>query len=316
MSSEPARSPRETSHYLSTQMLAKAHNPWGKSFLLAVAAGVMIGLGYVFYITTQQGAANADWLGEAKLLGGVAFSVGLILVVMTGADLFTSTTMTVVPLAKRQIAPARFFAHWGVVYGGNLVGALTLAAGIVAAGTYLQGGGAWGATAITTAMAKVSHTLPQAFLLGVFCNFMVCLAVWLAYVGRTLTDKILGIVGPIALFVATGFEHSVANMFLIPAARMITEVADPQLWDSEAFQAVGLTHADAVNTLTAQAFVIDNLIPVTLGNIVGGGLFVGLFMWFVHTKLDAGAQGGGQLADDGVVGAGAVNQGSGASISR
>ena len=112
MSSEPARSPRETSHYLSTQMLAKAHNPWGKSFLLAVAAGVMIGLGYVFYITTQQGAANADWLGEAKLLGGVAFSVGLILVVMTGADLFTSTTMTVVPLAKRQIAPARFFAHW------------------------------------------------------------------------------------------------------------------------------------------------------------------------------------------------------------
>ena len=107
MSSEPARSPRETSHYLSTQMLAKAHNPWGKSFLLAVAAGVMIGLGYVFYITTQQGAANADWLGEVKLLGGVAFSVGLILVVMTGADLFTSTTMTVVRREPRGSAHAR-----------------------------------------------------------------------------------------------------------------------------------------------------------------------------------------------------------------
>lgn len=292
MATDPtrARSPLETSRYLGEQMLAKAKNPWGKTFLLAIAAGVMIGIGFVFYITTQQGAANADWLGETKVLGGAAFSVGLILVVMTGSDLFTSTTMTVVPLAKRQITIGRFLAHWGVVYGGNFVGSLALAAGIVGAGTYLQGGGAWGATAITSAIAKVSHTWPQAFFLGIFCNFMVCLAVWLAYTGRSLADKILGIVGPIALFVATGFEHSVANMFLIPGARMITGVAGPEFWDSTAVQAVGLTHADAMNALTAQAFLFDNLIPVTIGNIVGGGLFVGLFAWFVNSKLDEKAQ--------------------------
>lgn len=285
-----SRSPLETSQYLSEQMLTKANNPWGKTFLLAIAAGVMIGIGFVFYVTTQQGAASAQWIGETKALGGVAFSVGLILVVLTGADLFTSTTMTVVPLAQRKISAGRFLGHWATVYSGNFVGALALAAGIVVAGTYLQGGGAWGVTAITTAMAKVSHTWPQAFFLGIFCNFMVCLAVWLAYVGRTAADKILGIVGPIALFVATGFEHSVANMFLIPAARMIAEVAGPQLWNSEAAAAAGLAQADAASSLTAQAFFFDNLIPVTAGNIVGGGLCVGLFAWLVNIKMGSQAE--------------------------
>ncbi len=288
MPSDPirARSPLETSRYLAEQMLGKAKNPWGKTFLFAIAAGVMIGIGFVFYITTQQGADSAAWIGETKVLGGVAFSVGLVLVIMTGSDLFTSTTMTVVPLAKRQISPGRFLAHWGVVYGGNFVGSLALAAGIVTAGTYMQGGGAWGTVAVTTAIAKVSHTFTQAFFLGIFCNFMVCLAVWLAYTGRTLADKILGIVGPIALFVATGFEHSVANMFLIPASWMITGWAGPEFWESAPALAAGLSQADAASALTTQAFLIDNLVPVTLGNIVGGGLFVGLFAWFVNIHLD------------------------------
>ncbi|VEI12966.1 formate transporter FocA [Trueperella bialowiezensis] len=280
-----ARSPQETAEYLAEQMLGKATNRWGRMFVLAVAAGVMIGLGFAFYITTQQGAAGAPWIGEAKFLGGVAFSVGLILVVLTGMDLFTSTTMTLVPLTRKQISPGRFAGHWAVVYGGNFLGGLALAACLVGAGTYMQGGGAWGVAAIQTAMAKVSHTWPQAFLLGMFCNVMVCLAVVLAYAGRTVTDKILGIVGPIALFVATGFEHSVANMFLIPAARLITEVAGPQFWESVPALAADLTKADAQSTLTAPAFFFDNLLPVTLGNIVGGGIFVGLFMWFVHVKM-------------------------------
>ncbi|MGV4347970.1 formate transporter FocA [Trueperella pyogenes] len=280
-----SRYPAETARYLAQSMYAKATSPAGKTFALAVAAGFMIGLGFVFYVTASMGAAGAGWYGLTKLVAGLSFSVGLILVVLTGADLFTSTTMTVVVLVQRRISLGQWARHWGIVYAGNLVGALILAGLIVASGTYEQGHGAWGAAAISTAMAKVSHTWPQAFFLGILCNVLVCLAIWLAYTGQTVTDKILGIIGPVALFVATSFEHSVANMFLIPTSIITSRVAGTEFWASEAVTALGLTPSVA-QTLTVQSFLLDNLIPVTLGNVVGGGIFVGLFLWWTHAGME------------------------------
>ncbi|MDP9831772.1 formate transporter FocA [Trueperella abortisuis] len=280
-----SRTADETAVYLAEQMYHKATSPARKSFALAVMAGVLIGLGFVFYTTTQMGASHA-WYGLAKLVGGLSFSVGLILVILTGADLFTSTTMTLVPLAERRIGLRQWAKHWGIVYLGNFAGAVTLAALIVASGTYMQGEGAWGAAAMSAAMAKLSHTWGQAFVLGILCNMAVCLAIWAAYTGKTTTDKILAAFAPVALFVATGFEHSVANMFLIPMAIATRAVAGPQFWASDGAVALGL-EPSATATLTVDSFLIDNLIPVTLGNIVGGGLLIGLFFWWTHAKAGA-----------------------------
>ncbi|QOQ38262.1 formate transporter FocA [Trueperella pecoris] len=281
-----SRYPAETARYLAHSMYAKATSPASKTFALAIAAGFLIGLGFVFYVTTQMGAAGAGWYGLAKLVAGLSFSVGLILVVLTGADLFTSTTMTFIPLVQRRITVGQWAKHWSIVYVGNLVGALLLAGLIVASGTYEQGHGAWGAAAISTAMAKVSHTWTQAFFLGVLCNVLVCLAIWLAYTGATTADKILAIISPVALFVATGFEHSVANMFLIPMSIITSRVGGAEFWGSQGVAAAGLSASTAEQTLTVPSFLLDNLIPVTLGNIVGGGLLIGLFLWWTHVRID------------------------------
>ncbi|KTF04148.1 putative formate transporter 1 [Trueperella bernardiae] len=278
-----SRTADETAAYLAEQMYHKATAPARKSFALAVMAGFLIGLGFVFYTTTQMGAVHAEWYGLTKLVGGVSFSVGLILVILTGADLFTSTTMTLIPLTEHRIRAGQWAKHWGIVYLGNFTGALVLAALIVASGTYMQGEGAWGAVAMSAAMGKLSHSWGQAFVLGILCNMLVCLAIWASYTGKTTADKILAAFAPIALFVATGFEHSVANMFLIPMAIATSRMVGPEFWTSEGPVALGLDPS-ATGTLTVQSFLLDNLIPVTLGNIVGGGLMIGMFFWWTHAK--------------------------------
>ena len=245
-----------------------------KSFLLGLTAGGYIALGFVFFVTSQVGAADLPF-GVAKVIGGIVFATGLVLVVLTGAELFTSSTLTLTARASGRITWSQMFSNWGIVYVANFLGALTMVLLVFLAGTWRQADGGWGAVVLNTSLTKVSHTFLEAFVLGILCNLMVCLAIWAAYSGRTTTDKVIAVTMPIALFVASGFEHSVANMFMIPLGLVIKATAGADFWSG-----AGLEQA-AFADLTWQAFFVDNLLPVTLGNIVGGGVMIGVLYWTV-----------------------------------
>lgn len=270
---------------------AKATGGPLKSFLLGLTAGGYIALGFVFFTTSQVGAAELPW-GVAKVLGGLVFSTGLALVVLTGAELFTSSTLTLTARASGRITWAQLLVNWVVVYAANFLGALTIVALVYLGGTWQAADGGWGAVVLATALHKVHHSFLEAFVLGVLCNLMVCLAVWAAYSGRTTTDKILAVTMPIALFVASGFEHSVANMFMIPLAILVKDNAGSQFWSG-----AGLDRADFTD-LTWSAFYLDNLLPVTLGNIVGGGVMIGVLYWTIFHFLPSRRKGRGAAGTD------------------
>jgi formate/nitrite transporter len=246
-------------------------------FVLAVLAGAFIALGAAFATTVSAGAAGVLPYGVVRLLAGLAFSLGLILVIVGGAELFTGNNLLAMAWASRRISTAAVVRNWVIVYLGNLVGAVGTAVLVVAAGQYAFGGGSVGAVALGTAATKVAYEPLQAFVLGILCNGLVCLAVWLTYSARTTTDRILAIVPPIAAFVAMGFEHSVANMYFIPVAMLILAVAPESFWVS--FEA---TPADYV--ALDWAGLVGNLVPVTLGNIVGGTILVGAVYWLVYLR--------------------------------
>ena len=246
-------------------------------FMLAVLAGAFIGLAAAFSTTVVAGGETTLTFGVLRLLAGVAFSLGLILVVLGGAELFTGNNLLSVAWASRRISTRAVARNWAIVYLGNLAGALGTVALVVVAGQYLFGGGEVGRTALDVGAAKVGYDFMQAFTLGVLCNALVCLAIWLTYMARSVTDKILVIVPPIAAFVAMGFEHSVANMYFIPAAMLIRSVAPDAFWrDIEA------TPADYA--MLDLGGLMGNLVPVTLGNIVGGTILVGAVYWLVYLR--------------------------------
>ena len=194
-------------------------------FVLAVLAGAFIALGAAFATTVSAGAAGMLPYGVIRLLAGLAFSLGLILVIVGGAELFTGNNLLAMAWASRRISSAAVMRNWAIVYAGNFVGAIGTAVLMVLAGQYAFGGGSVGAVALATASVKVAYDPLQAFVLGILCNGLVCLAVWLTYSARTTTDRILAIVPPIAAFVAMGFEHSVANMYFIPVGILIRALA-------------------------------------------------------------------------------------------
>ncbi|WP_455813345.1 formate transporter FocA [Pseudomonas graminis] len=247
------------------------------TFFLAITAGVFISIAFAFYITATTGTAAVPW-GLAKLVGGICFSLGLMLVVVCGADLFTSTVLTVVAKASGRITWAQLARNWIIVYVGNFIGAIFFVALIWFAGQYMAANGAWGLNVLQTADHKMHHTFVEAVCLGILANLMVCMAVWMSYSGRSLTDKMFAMVLPVAMFVASGFEHSIANMFLVPMAIIIKDFATPEFW-----QATGAS-AEQFSHLTVSHFITDNLIPVTLGNIIGGGLLVGLTYWVIYLR--------------------------------
>lgn len=250
-----------------------------KSFLLALTAGGYIALGFVFFVTSQVGADQMPY-GAAKVLGGVVFATGLALVVLTGADLFTSSTLTLTARASGRITTWQLLRNWVVVFIGNFFGALTIVGLVFFGRTWEQADGGWGAVVLEVSLKKVSHDFLTAFMLGILCNLMVCLAIWAAYSGRTTVDKIVAVTMPIALFVASGFEHSVANMFMVPLGILISDFAGSGFWASS-----GLDSA-AYGDLTWSSFFLHNLLPVTLGNIVGGGVMIGVLYWTIFHFLD------------------------------
>ena len=247
------------------------------TFFLAITAGVFISIAFVFYITSTTGGAALPF-GVVKLIGGVCFSLGLILCVVCGADLFTSTVLIVVAKASGRITWMQLAKNWLNVYIGNLVGALVFVVLIFFAGMYMTAEGQWGLNLLQTADHKMHHTFIEAVCLGILANLLVCLAVWMSYSGRSLMDKMFAMILPVAMFVSSGFEHSIANMFLIPMAIAVRDFASPEFWTAVGSSAENFPH------LTVMNFITDNLIPVTIGNIIGGGLLVGLTYWVIYLR--------------------------------
>ena len=256
----------------------KAHSGPITLFVLAVLAGAFIALGAIFATTVVAGAGGALPYGVTRLLAGLVFSLGLILVIVGGAELFTGNNLIVMAWAGGKVSTALLLRNWLVVYLGNFVGSVGTAGLVFVSGQYAFGGGAVGAAALATANAKVNLGFVQAIALGVLCNALVCLAVWLTFSARTTTDRVLAIVPPIAAFVAAGFEHSIANMYFVPVGLFIKAGAPAAFW-----QAAGL-EAASFASLTWGRFLVNNLLPVTLGNILGGTVLVGAVYWFVYLR--------------------------------
>ncbi|MDP8078499.1 formate transporter FocA [Phocoenobacter skyensis] len=247
------------------------------AFISAILAGAFIAIAFVFYTTVKTGAGNMPW-GIANLIGGIVFSLGLMLVVVFGTDLFTSTTLTIIAKASGKISLTQMLKNWGVVYFGNFVGGLVIVALMWFAGQYMADHGQWGLTILKVSQHKLHHTWVEAFSLGIMCNVMVCAGVWMSYAGKSLTDRTLILILPIAMFVASGFEHCVANMFMVPMGILIQHCASPEFWS-----AISIDPAQFAD-LTIGHFINSNLIPVTLGNIVGGSFFIGLVQWFLYIR--------------------------------
>ena len=243
-------------------------------FALAVLAGAFIALGAAFATTVGSGTTDMAY-GVTRLLVGLAFTLGLILVVVAGAELFTGNNLIVMAWASRRVSTASLLRNWAIVYAGNFVGAVGTAVLVWLGKQYTFGGDSVGVTALNIASTKTGLAFGQAIVLGALCNALVCLAVWLTYGAHTTTDKILAVIPPIAAFVALGFEHSVANMYFIPVALLI------KTNDAWVSSTAGLPD---LSNVTWSGFLFDNLLPVTIGNIIGGGVMVGAVYWFVYLR--------------------------------
>ena len=246
--------------------------------LLGVLAGFFIGLGAVFYtlVTTDIGLG----FGLTKLLGGLVFSLGLILVVVAGAELFTGNSLIVAPWLSTRVSGRALLRNWGIVYFANFAGALILVAVIVGGQFWTLDGFMVGANALVIAAGKTSLAFWPALFRGIVCNILVCLAVWMCLAGRSVTEKILAIVFPITAFVACGFEHSIANMFFIPMGIAVAGQA-------EVVQAAGVTSAQIANVNVLG--LVQNLGPVTIGNVIGG-TSVGVIYWLIFLRKERGAE--------------------------
>lgn len=242
----------------------KATLPFSSMIVLGILAGVYVGLGGVF-ATIALASSDAMPFGVAQVLAGLVFSTGLALVLIAGAELFTGNILMAGPVAARRIAPGKAAWALAVVYCANFAGSLLLAALALAAGLHESGEGAIGRAALDLGATKIDKSFAATLASGVFANMLVCLAVWLAYAGRTVTQKIAGLILPIAAFVAAGLEHSVANMYLLPYALMVQAAT-----------------GDMAASMSVAA-IFGNLVPATIGNIVGGSL-VALAYWQVYAK--------------------------------
>ena len=257
----------------------KATKPFNKAFPLAMMAGLFIGLAFVFYVTVVTGGGDVPW-GLMHLAGGLAFSMGLLLLVVVGGELFTSSTLTLMARASSRISTGQLLKNWAVVYFGNFVGSMFLVLLVFTASMYMADHGQWGLSVLKISEHKLGHTFSEAVALGTLCNIMVCLAVWMAFGAKSVTDKMFAVLLPVGMFVASGFEHSIANMFMLPSAFMIQHFAPAEFWT-----AIGHS-ASEFSEISISNIVLHNLIPVTIGNILGGGVVIGLMHWKIYLKSE------------------------------
>lgn len=255
--------PAEIAHLVENIGVRKAGLPLLPLVVLGILAGAFIAFGAMFFTLSITGSTLG--FGPTRLIGGLVFSLGLILVVIAGAELFTGNNLIVMAWADRKVTTGQLLRNWVIVYVANFVGAVATALMVAWSGTLGLGEGAVAETAVAIATGKISMTWFEAFFRAILCNALVCLAVWLSMSARRVTGKILAIVFPITAFVALGFEHSVANMYFLPLG-----------W---------LLGAEGVTV----GAIIVNLVPVTLGNIIGGSVFVALVYWLVYLRPERDA---------------------------
>jgi formate/nitrite transporter len=253
--------------------VAKATSPWLTVFVLGILAGAYIGFGGLLSTTVTFDTAAKWGIGFTKILGGAAFSVGLMLVVIAGAELFTGNNLMISSVMIKQITFSTMAKRWGVVFLANFIGSIIIALIFYFSGLWKTGDGALGVAAVKVAYNKVALSFNEALWRGIGCNWLVCLAVWMALAARQVIGKIFAIFFPIMAFVAIGFEHSVANMYFIPTGIFLMNGA-------------GFSSIPGVdpNLLGWVNFLWRNLLPVTLGNIIGGGVFVGMSYWGAYLR--------------------------------
>jgi len=261
-----AYSPAEIKEAVEKVGVKKANLPFLASLMLAVIAGGGIGLGALYYTVVVSDAGLS--FAAARVMGGVVFSLGLVIVLVGGAELFTGNNLIVMAWASGNVSAKEMLRNWVVVYFGNLIGALGLVILVFLSHHLDMNGGRVGLSILNTAVAKIQPDAVTLFFKGVLCNLLVCLAVWLAYAGRTVTDKIVAAILPVSAFIAAGFEHCVANMYFLPLAWLMTRTGNvPADFDASVITMTGIIH---------------NLVPVTLGNIVGGAGLVGAMYWTIY----------------------------------
>ena len=269
--------PREMAEKAEQTGVEKSRQDFMCLLALSVLAGAFISFGAIAAAVIGAGAAGTLPYGVIQMLKGLVFSTGLILVVVGGAELFTGNNLMVMAWASGKIRIHELLRAWLTVYVGNFIGASATALMVFLAGLHFQGNGAVGLSILISANSKAALAFPQALMLGVLANVLVCLAVWLCYSARTTTDKILAIVPPVSLFVAANFEHSVANMFILPFGLLIKDWAPQAYW-------VMIDQSPASYAALNWGALLTNLLPVTIGNIIGGGVLVGVVYWFVYLR--------------------------------
>ncbi len=278
-----AYAPGEIAERVHEAVVAKSHLDLASLLALSVLAGAFIALGACFSTLAATGLAGP--FGLARIPVGLAFSLGLILVVVGGAELFTGNMLVVMGWASGAVSSRALLRNWGWVYIGNFVGSIATAALLYYAGFWRASGSQVGVTAVNIALAKAALPAGRAFFLGIFCNVLVCLAVWLCFGARSTTDRILAIVFPITAFVALGFEHSIANMYFIPFGILLSH--------ENVVLAAGAWSPDVLAGLSAARFA-HNLLWVTLGNLVGGGFMVAGVYWFIYLRPGRRGNGAGR----------------------
>src|SRR4051812_31233890 len=261
-----AYSPAEIKEAVEKVGVKKANLPPLASFMLAIVAGGGIGFGALYYTIVASDPTLS--FAITRVLGGMVFSLGLALVLVGGAELFTGNNLIVMAWASGKVSTGTMLRNWMIVYAGNLLGALGLI-GLVFYSHHLDmNDGRIGISVLNTAAGKIQPDMVTLFFKGILCNVLVCAAVWLAYAGRSVTDKMVAVILPVSAFIAAGFDHCVANMYFLPLAWLLIQTGHaPANYDASAITMAGIIH---------------NLVPVTLGNIVGGAGFVGAAYWAIY----------------------------------
>lgn len=257
---------------------AKAGADWKKLFVLGILAGVYISFaGFASNTAGCNLMTDPESFGVGKVLSGVIFTAGLMMVVLAGAELFTGNTLIVAAVLDRKVSMGKMLRNWIIVYIANFIGAVLFAFLVTRTDLFSGGGGLLGAYTVKVAAGKVNMTFLHGFITGILCNWLVCLAVWMSFGADSTVGKIFSMFFPIWVFVTSGFEHSIANMFFIPAGIFLKDTGCGDL--------LGLS-ADALSQLTWGGMFANNLLPVTLGNIIGGALCVAGAYWFSFRKCE------------------------------
>jgi formate/nitrite transporter len=263
-------SPKETAEAFDGVSVGKATNTTANLFILGIFAGMFIAFGGFAGQTISHSIEN---VGLAKFATGAVFPVGLMLVVIAGAELFTGNNLIIIGYMDGKITLSQLLRNWVIVYLGNFVGSIFLAFMVSQSGLFSVSGGLLGATVIKAAIGKASLPFGQAIVRGILCNIIVVLAVWMAIAAKDIASKILAIWFPIMLFVMSGFEHSIANMYFIPAGIFAKS--------NSAYVEAGNITAESLSKLNVGG-LLSNLIPVTIGNIIGGAIIIGLGYWYIY----------------------------------